>query len=53
MINQKSGDNFAVFDIYLPIVGVFNLIISRHITPSAIQSLWYEMVYITKLWEIH
>ena len=55
LINQKSGNNFAVFDVYLPSVGVFTVIRARgrEITYCWIQNLWYEMVYVTKLWEIH
>ena len=55
-INQKSGDNFAVCEIYLPFVGVFNLMvitILRIVVLSYSQKVWYEMVYVTKLWEIH
>ena len=54
LINQKLGNNFAVFEIYLPFVGVFNLrAIMYHFWKTRIQSLRYEMVYVTKLLEIH
>ena len=54
LIDQKLGNNFAVFEIYLPFVGVFNLTaITFHIRKIRIQTLRYEMVYITKLFEIH
>ena len=46
--NQKLGNKFAVC---LPFVGVFNLRVVTRITPF--QSLRYEMVYVTKLLEIH
>ena len=39
------------FDIYLPFVGVFDLKAITRKTP--IESLRYEMVYVTKLLEIH
>ena len=51
LINQKLGKDFAVFDIYLPFVGVFDLKAITRKTP--IESLRYEMVYVTKLLEIH
>ena len=50
LINQKSGNYFAVFDIYLPFIGLFNL---RAIKFRTRKSLRYEMVYVTKLLEIH
>ena len=54
LINQKLGNNFAVFDIYLPFVGVFNLRVIRFRTKTTLtQSLRYEMVYVTKLLKIH
>ena len=31
MINKKSGNHLAVFDIYLPFVGVFNSIVFKWI----------------------
>ena len=54
LINQKLGNNFAIFDIYLPFVGVFNLTAIMFCTRKIrVQSLRYEMVYVTKLLEIH
>ena len=52
LINQKLGNNSAVFDIYLPFVAIFDLMAITRMTPT-IESLRYEMVYVTKLLEIH
>ena len=53
LINQKLGNNSAVFDIYLPFVGLFNLRALATTRTARIQSLRYEMVQVTKLLEIH
>ena len=52
LISQKLGKDFAVFDIYLPFVAIFDLMAITRMTPT-IESLRYEMVYVTKLLEIH
>ena len=57
LTNQKLGNNLAVFDIYLPFVGVFNLMVIksrgfRHIQFYT-QNLWNEVMYVMKLREIH
>ena len=62
LIDEKSGNNFAVFEVYLPFLrdfynlfAIFMLVINkiRPIFWYYFQNQWYEMVYVTKFWEIH